>query len=65
VIARPKPGRRVALAYRPALRPVCPHGAKGRVLATGKGPGPLNHLVRLDDGRVLVVPCGHLVPGKE
>lgn len=64
MITRPGPGTRVTLAYRPALRPICPHGAADVVLVAGRGKGPKNHLVKLDDGRVLVVPAGHLTRGK-
>ena len=66
MIANPKPGRRVILAYRPSLRgPTGLHGAVGRVAVAGRGPGPRNHLIRLADGRLVVVPCGHLMAPKE
>ncbi len=61
MLSNPRPGRRVRLAYRLSLRSLFPHGATGVVLvAKGKGRGPRNHLVRLDDGRELIVPAGHL-----
>lgn len=60
MIAYPKPGQRVELRYRERLRAICPHGQRGTVVVAGRGK-PRNHLVRLDDGRDLIVPCGHLI----
>jgi hypothetical protein len=39
---------------------VRPHGASGTVTIVSRGK-PRNHLVRLDDGRLVVVPCGNLI----
>jgi len=61
MLTAPKPGRRVELRYRPALRAVTGlHAARGVVLAVGRGPGPRNHLVAIDGGRRVVVPRGHV-----
>lgn len=62
MIRRPRPGQPVTLRYaaikatkqRPAL-----HLATGDVVAAARGPGPMNALVRLDDGRLVVVPRGN------
>lgn len=35
------------------------HDRVGRIVCRARGPGPRNHGV-LIDGRVYVVPCGHL-----
>jgi len=37
-----------------------PHGMRGVVTAGGIGPGPINAAVKLDDGRVMVVPRGNI-----
>jgi hypothetical protein len=60
VIANPKPGQRVELRYRESLRAICPRGARGVVIVAGCG-RPRNHMVRLDDGREMIVPCGHMI----
>lgn len=36
------------------------HLARGTVEVAGTGPGPVNALVRLEDGRRVVVPRGQL-----
>lgn len=62
MIRRPCPGQLVELRYRPALRPLTGlHGARGVVCIAGRGPGPINALVELECGRLVVVPRGHLV----
>ncbi len=35
------------------------HGKLGEIVATGRG-SPRNHLVRLDGGAMVIVPCGNL-----
>ena len=57
---RPKPGTRVTLQYRQSAREGMPHGMRGVVTAGGIGPGPINAAVKLDDGRVMVVPRGNI-----
>lgn len=59
MLSNPQPGDRVELRYRAALRPLCPHGQKGAIVAAGRG-RPRNHLVRLDIGVRVVVPAGNL-----
>jgi hypothetical protein len=59
VIANPRPGARVVLWYAPRARPYFLHAAAGVVVVAGKG-RPRNHLVRLDSGALVVVPCGNL-----
>lgn len=56
----PKQGQRVELHYRKETRAAAPHLARGVVVKAGKGGGPVNALVRLDDGRMIVVPRGNL-----
>jgi hypothetical protein len=66
MIRRPRPGQQVRLRYRPSLRtplgpyPAPPHLAEGTVVTVARGPRTLNALVRLTDGRLMVVPHGHL-----
>jgi len=59
MLSNPKPGQRVVLHYRASARGRMPHGARGVVEVPGNA-RPRNHLVRLDDGRVVVVPAGNL-----
>ena len=60
MLANPKPGTLVRLAYRKALHPTAPlQGQVGVVEVISRGK-PRNHGVRID-GRLYVVPCGHLV----
>jgi hypothetical protein len=54
-------GQRVELHYRPTLRSIAPHLATGRALLMGRGRGPRNALVLLDDGRKTIAPCGNLI----
>lgn len=60
MMANPKKGTRVRLHYRVVMRTVCPHGATGTVEIISRG-RPRNHGIRLDDGRLVAVPCGNLV----
>jgi len=41
------------------------YGKEGVVLVRGRGPGPRNELVRLDDGRLVVAPWGNWRKVKE
>lgn len=62
MIWRPRVGQRVRLHYRRGAAPLMPcHGLAGRVVCAGRGPGPRNALVRLDNGSRAVVPRGNLV----
>jgi len=66
MIFHPKPGQRVRLHYRrdlpePWARAMYPHQGKcGQVLVAGRGPGPRNALVLLEDGTAVTVPRGNL-----
>lgn len=61
MIRRPYLGQRVALHYRPSARlAVGLHLARGVVLCAGTGRGPINVLVDLEDGRLVVIPRGNL-----
>ena len=61
MIYRPAPGQRVTLRYRPALRAYTGlHLAHGTVVVAGTGRGPINVLVELEDGRLVVAPRGQL-----
>jgi hypothetical protein len=62
VLTNPRPGCRVQLWYGPRYLPhVRPglHGACGVLVVVGTG-RPRNHGVRLDNGEVVIVPCGNL-----
>jgi len=59
MIWRPKPGQRVELHYKESMRAVCPHLEKGIVIKSG-GRKIVNALVKLDDGKMLIVPRGNL-----
>lgn len=61
MLSSPKAGQRVRLHYAARWRPFTPHGETGTVETAGRG-RPRNHLVRLDDGRRLIVPAGNLTP---
>jgi len=37
------------------------HGCAGQIVVSAKGPGPLNHMVQIDNGPILIVPCGNLI----
>lgn len=64
MIANPKPGTRVRLAYALKRRKFFTlHDKLGTVVVVGRG-RPKNHLVRLDGGGLVVVPCGHLIATK-
>ena len=53
-------GQAVELRYRAPLRPTTGlHGHRGEIVVAGRG-RPRNHGVRLDDGRVVIVPAGHV-----
>lgn len=61
MIRRPRPGQRVELHYRPSLRAYTGlHLVAGTVEVVASGGGPINCLVRLADGRRVVVPRGQL-----
>lgn len=61
MIWRPRPGQRVELHYNPRMRKATGlHLARGTVVVAGKGPGPINAEVRLDDGCLTIVPRGNL-----
>ncbi len=57
MLINPRPGERVELRYRPALRPYFLHGRRGTVTVVGRGK-PRNHGVEIE-GRLVVVPCGN------
>lgn len=59
MLSNPRIGQRVVLHYRASVRPITPHGQQGTILVRGRGK-PRNHLVLLDDGRKVVVPCGNI-----
>lgn len=63
MIWHPQPGQRVLLHYAKRWRGlVADHGQEGNVIiAAPRGPGPINVAVRLDSGRITVVPRGNLV----
>lgn len=62
MISYPKPGDRVELHYRD--HSFFRHLQVGEILIPGKGPGPINHLVLLDNGEKVVVPRGNLFKEK-
>ena len=60
MIWRPKPGQKVRIHYRKAVKALfIYHGATGIVSRVATGPGPINVLVRVADIEV-VVPRGNL-----
>jgi len=62
MLAHPHPGQRVIIRYAKERAHLFPwHGFTGCVILTAKGKGPLNHLIQLDQGPLVVVPCGNLV----
>lgn len=62
MIRRPRPGDRVRIRYRRATAHLWPHhGKSGTVVLSGLGPGPINVLVKLDDGNYTCLPRGNLV----
>ncbi len=63
MIWHPEPGQRVRLHYGKRYAGTMPcHGLEGVVVAAGRGPGPRNASVRIDDvpWRV-IVPRGNLL----
>lgn len=61
MVRQPKPGLLVRVRYAKARCHLFPqHGRDGVVIASGRGPGPRNVLVRVD-GWLVVVPAGNLV----
>ena len=55
-----RPGQRVRLRYNRRVRDCVPyHDRTGTVVIASTGK-PRNHLVRIDDGPLVVVPCGNL-----
>lgn len=58
MMSNPKPGQRCRLHYATKRRGPL-HGKAGTVEIASKG-RPRNHLVQLDDGTRVVVPCGNL-----
>lgn len=61
MIVRPRINEIVRIWYRASKRSVAPHhGEIAVVKAVGKGPGPRNHLVELEDYTQVVVPCGNI-----
>ena len=61
VIWHPQPGQRVELHYRKSMRVNGLHLSRGVVRAVGKGLGPINAAVILDDGTLIFIPRGNLV----
>lgn len=60
MLSSPKPGQRVQLWYGHPHRDTMPHhGKAGVVVFAGKG-RPRNHLVRLADGTLVIVPAGNI-----
>ncbi|MHA1559075.1 MAG: hypothetical protein ACTSWI_00150 [Alphaproteobacteria bacterium] len=61
MIWHPRPGQRVRLWYAKRYAAAMPHhGRLGIMVVAGRGLGPINALVRLDDGPEVVVPRGNL-----
>jgi hypothetical protein len=61
MLANPKIGHRVRLVYAAAKRAYFDlHNESGVIVVAGRGK-PRYHLVELDNGRRVVVPCGNLV----
>ncbi|MBU1001636.1 MAG: hypothetical protein KKE73_03830 [Proteobacteria bacterium] len=60
MLIAPAVGQRVRLHYNPKDASKMPHhGKAGAVVISGRGK-PRNHLVRLDNGPLIVVPCGNI-----
>ena len=60
MLVNPQKGQPVELRYREKLRALFEHhGKRGVVEIAGRGK-PRNHLIRLESGERIVVPCGHL-----
>lgn len=63
MIWKPKAGQQVTLNYKNKSMPY--QGKSGEVVICTKGRGgPINALVRLDDGSLVIVPRGQLVINK-
>lgn len=62
MMANPRPGDRAQCWYKSRTMPL--HARLGIVVVAGRG-RPRNHMVRLDDGALYVVPCGNLRPAPE
>lgn len=63
MICHPKPGTRVRLRYRKQLvtAGMAPHHDQtGRVVLPAKR-RPLNHVVEMESGELVNVPCGYLM----
>lgn len=61
MIWRPKPGQHVRLCYAKKRRGAAPHHDRhGVVVVASNGRGPINALVELDGGELVVVPRGNL-----
>ena len=61
MIWHPQPGQRVELHYRKSMRCNGLHLERGVVTVAGRGPGPINAAVALDNGRTVIVPRGNMV----
>lgn len=62
MILNPSIGQRVRLHYAKRASGFMPHhGCEGVVRIAGRA-RPRNHLIQLDDGPQVVVPCGNLQP---
>ena len=61
MIWRPKIGQRVQLRYRRSMREaVGLHLATGTVICVATGPKSINAKIRLDTGKIVIVPRGNL-----
>lgn len=62
MISNPRPGQRVQVWYNAKAAPHMPyHGKFGTVQLVSRGK-PRNHLIQMDDGAVIGVPCGNIRP---
>lgn len=62
MLAHPLKDARVIIRYAKEMAHLFQwHGCAGKVVISAKGPGPLNHLIQLDQGPLVIVPCGNLV----
>jgi len=60
MMTAPRTGQRVRLHYAASYAHMMPyHGRHGVVVVSGRGK-PRNHAVRLDNGELVIVPCGNL-----
>jgi hypothetical protein len=60
MMSHPRIGQPCRLHYRAALRPIAPHHGRIGTVVAAAGGRPRNHLIRLADGTLVVVPAGHL-----